>query len=152
MLTNLQTSFKHLLKLYLLFIVVGCSGVIWHMSGALYAADPGSIPDKNNALFSEILILTFKWAYTGWLQSSKWSTYCTSHIVINTNLDISPKSEPALELHSRAAPSVEAHHRLVGPDRKKFRRKVDKKRWYGVCWCKGGNGRSLSWSACSRRM
>ena len=33
MLTNLQTSFKHLLKLYLLFIVVGCSGVIWHMSG-----------------------------------------------------------------------------------------------------------------------
>ena len=33
-----------------------------------------------------------------------------------TNLDISPKSEPALELHSRAAPSVEAHHGSVGPN------------------------------------
>ena len=29
----------------------------------------------------------------------------------STNLDISPKSEPALELHSRAA-----HHRSDGPD------------------------------------
>ena len=31
-------------------------------------------------------------------------------------LAISPKSEPALELISRAVPSVEAHHRSVGPD------------------------------------
>ena len=32
------------------------SGAIWHigMSGALYTADPGSIPDESNALFSEI--------------------------------------------------------------------------------------------------
>ena len=29
---------------------------------------------------------------------------------------ISPESEPALELHSRAVPSVEAHHYSVGPD------------------------------------
>ena len=29
----------------------------------------------------------------------------------------SPKSEPALELISRASPSVEAHHRSVGPDK-----------------------------------
>ena len=29
---------------------------------------------------------------------------------------ISPKSVPALELHSRAAPSVEAHHHSDGPD------------------------------------
>ena len=28
----------------------------------------------------------------------------------------SPKSEPALELISRAVPSVEAHHRSVGPE------------------------------------
>ena len=28
---------------------------------------------------------------------------------------MSPKSEPALELISRAATSVEAHHRSVGP-------------------------------------
>ena len=27
-----------------------------------------------------------------------------------------PNQKPALELHSRAAPSVEAHHRSVGPD------------------------------------
>ena len=27
-----------------------------------------------------------------------------------------PNQEPALELHSRAAPSVEAHHRVNGPD------------------------------------
>ena len=30
------------------------------------------------------------------------------------HLDTSPKSEPALELNSRAAPSVEAHHRVNG--------------------------------------
>ena len=33
----------------------------------------------------------------------------------STHLDTSPKSEPGLELHSRAAPSVEAHHRVSGP-------------------------------------
>ena len=27
-----------------------------------------------------------------------------------------PNQEPALELHSRAAPSVEAHHHVNGPD------------------------------------
>ena len=32
------------------------------------------------------------------------------------HLDISPKSESALELHSRAAPSVEAHHRVNSPN------------------------------------
>ena len=32
----------------------------------------------------------------------------------STNLDISPKSEPTLELNSRVAPSVEAHHYLDG--------------------------------------
>ena len=31
-------------------------------------------------------------------------------------MKISPKSEPALELHSRAAPSVEAHQRINGPN------------------------------------
>ena len=45
-----------------------------------------------------------------------------------TNLNTSPKSEPTLELISRAAPSVEAHHPLnrswCG---KKFQRKADKK-------------------------
>ena len=35
--------------------------------------------------------------------------------MITTNLDTSPKSE-TLELHSRAVPSVEAHHRSDGPD------------------------------------
>ena len=39
-----------------------------------------------------------------------------------------PNQEPTLELHSRAAPSVEAHHCVNGPDRKKFRRKADKKK------------------------
>ena len=34
----------------------------------------------------------------------------------STNMDTSPKSEPHLELHSRAAQSVEAHHRSDGPD------------------------------------
>ena len=42
------------------------------------------------------------------------------------NLDTSPKSEPALELISRVEPSVEAHHRSVGPDAgRKFWRKAD---------------------------
>ena len=31
-------------------------------------------------------------------------------------LDTSPESEPALELFSRAAPSVETHPHSVGPD------------------------------------
>ena len=30
--------------------------------------------------------------------------------------DKSPESESALELHNRAVPSVEAHHRVQGPD------------------------------------
>ena len=33
-----------------------------------------------------------------------------------TNLDSSTKSKPTLELISRTAPSVEAHHQSVGPD------------------------------------
>ena len=45
-----------------------------------------------------------------------------------TNLDASPKSYPALEIISRAAPSVEAHHRSVGPDagRNSGRRRIIK--------------------------
>ena len=45
--------------------------------------------------------------------------------------DTSPKSEPALELISRAAPSVEAHHHSVGPDAgKNFRGRWIKKDMY----------------------
>ena len=36
--------------------------------------------------------------------------------IIVVPLNISPKLEPALELISRVAPSVEAHHCSVGPD------------------------------------
>ena len=48
-----------------------------------------------------------------------------SHMAINNHepsigvvciLLISPKSEPALDLHTRAAPSVEAHYHVNGPD------------------------------------
>ena len=35
---------------------------------------------------------------------------------IKENDNKSPNQEPALELHSRAEPSVEAHHSSVGPD------------------------------------
>ena len=35
---------------------------------------------------------------------------------LNSSLDLSPESEPAQELQSRAASSVEAHHRVNGPD------------------------------------
>ena len=60
------------------------SGAIWHigMSGPLNAADPGSIPDESNALFSEIWIPTFQWAYNGWIQSFKLKPYCL-HIPLN---------------------------------------------------------------------
>ena len=34
----------------------------------------------------------------------------------STHLDTSPKSEPTLELHRRAAPSVEAHHHVSSPN------------------------------------
>ena len=34
----------------------------------------------------------------------------------STHLDTSPKSEPTQELDSRAAPSVEAHQRVSGPN------------------------------------
>ena len=37
----------------------------------------------------------------------------------STHLDTSPKSEPALEVHGRAALSVEAHLRVSGPNRGK---------------------------------
>ena len=34
---------------------------------------------------------------------------------VGNNLDTTPESEPALELHSRAVPRVEAHHHVNGP-------------------------------------
>ena len=47
--------------------------------------------------------------------------YCTV-----MDCDLTPIAEPALELYSRAAPSVEAHHCFNGPlHRKKFWRKAD---------------------------
>ena len=47
---------------------------------------------------------------------------------IGKALKPTPKSEPALELHSRAAPSVEAHHPSDGPDagRNSGRRRLKK--------------------------
>ena len=36
--------------------------------------------------------------------------------ILRINLDTSPKSEPALEPHSRAVPSVEAHHHVNCPN------------------------------------
>ena len=42
--------------------------------------------------------------------------YKSSILNIDLLYDTSPKSEPTLELHSRAAPSVEAHHHSDGPD------------------------------------
>ena len=39
-------------------------------------------------------------------------------------MHIAPNQEPALEIHSRAAPSVEAHHRVNGPDLKKKHLKI----------------------------
>ena len=37
-------------------------------------------------------------------------------IVVAEHRYISPEQELALELHNRAVPSVEAHHRVNGPD------------------------------------
>ena len=45
------------------------------------------------------------------------------------SLDTSPKSEPALELLSRAVPIVEAHHRSVGPDTGRNSRVRRIKKW-----------------------
>ena len=43
----------------------------------------------------------------------------------------SPKSEPALEVISRAVPSVEAHHRSVGPDAgRKYSTQRKKRKFY----------------------
>ena len=52
----------------------------------------------------------------GW--RTKLKPYCFALTRDNpqTHLDTYPESEPAQELHSRAAPSVEARHRSVGPD------------------------------------
>ena len=46
---------------------------------------------------------------------------CVHHLIFryykpSTHLNTIPKSEPALELHSRAAPCVEAHHRVSVPN------------------------------------
>ena len=48
-----------------------------------------------------------------------WQIYMVAfrtHYSPQTNLDTTPKSEPTLELISRDAPSMEAHHCSVGPD------------------------------------
>ena len=42
--------------------------------------------------------------------------YCNAEVNSDDLIHLSPKSESALELISKAAPSVEAHHRSVGPD------------------------------------
>ena len=42
------------------------------------------------------------------------SLVCLQHSS-EPHLDTSPKSEPILELHSRAVPSAEAHHLVKGP-------------------------------------
>ena len=57
-----------------------------------------------------------------WEEEPKWPSP-------QTHLDTSPKSEPTLDLHGRAAPSVEAHHRSVGSDtgRNSGRRLIIKK-------------------------
>ena len=55
--------------------------------------------------------------------------YNIAHSELEITCHYAPKSEPALELHSMAAPSVEAHHCVSGPhNRKKFRRKADSKK------------------------
>ena len=53
-----------------------------------------------------------------------------------TNLDKCPESDPTLELYNRAAPSVEAHHRSVGPDvgRNSGGRQI-KKYAFPCLWC-----------------
>ena len=50
--------------MFWLKIILDNNGATAHigMSGALYAADPGLIPDESNALFSGIWIPTFEWA------------------------------------------------------------------------------------------
>ena len=49
--------------------------------------------------------------FTSWRWQTKYTPYYLCKFV-NT----SPKSEPTLELHSRAAPSVETHHCASGPN------------------------------------
>ena len=54
---------------------------------------------------------------------------------LSKNLDTSPKSEPALELKSRAVPSVKAHHPVSGPNTGRNsggRRIKNKYRHFGV--------------------
>ena len=41
------------------------------------------------------------------------------YVNMGRGTDKSPKSEPAQELHSRAVPSVEAHHCVNGPNTKR---------------------------------
>ena len=45
-----------------------------------------------------------------------YSTVTVERISSYKLVNKSPKSEPALELHSRAAPSVEAHQHVSGPN------------------------------------
>ena len=63
---------------------------------------------------------------------SKLMPYCLLQHVAITCPDINPKSEPAHEQYSRAAPSVEAHHHSVNPDtgRNSVGRRILKKYTY----------------------
>ena len=64
---------------------------------------------------------------------SRWVLFLFTDRLVTNDPNISHKSRASLELHSRAAPSVEAHHGVNSLDtRRKFGRKADKKKqFYG---------------------
>ena len=67
------------------------------------------------------LTLTIEANQTWWSSSStspsSWNFLKVFFLEANIEeKHISPKTEPALELHSRAAPSMEAHHHVNGPN------------------------------------
>ena len=72
-----------------------------------------------HVLCSWKIVLLLYHVYTSWMEELTGKRNPIDK-ALKTNLDTSPKSEPALELISRAAPSVEAHHRSVSPSAKEI--------------------------------
>ena len=66
----------------------------------------------------DLCLLMWCWGIHKWCVILKYTLGKRNPIdkALNSSLDRSPESEPAKELTSRAAPRVEAHHRVNGPD------------------------------------
>ena len=64
----------------------------------------------------EVIYLSAAVATPGSNENQKDELLLSNLVITQPNWIQAPNQEPALELHSRAAPSLKAHHHVNGPD------------------------------------